>query len=109
MAEVNVLRSSRLRFFTFVEKNNSGGESFLFWSPEDPGIPPSLPVANDEIDYTVLGRDVIDNITQKVYGDPFLWWVLARSNNLRLLPFDLKLGSKIRVPSQRLVGNKILL
>ena len=107
MASVDVLPSSRLRFFTFVEKKNSGGESFLFWAP-DPGIPPSLPVANDEIDYTVRGRDVIDNITQKVYGDPFLWWVLARSNNLRLLPFDLKLGSKIRVPSQRLVDQTLL-
>lgn len=108
MADVNVLNSSRLRFFALVEKLNTDGESFVFWSP-DPGIPPSLPVANDEIDYTVLGRDVIDNITQKVYGDPALWWVLARSNNLRLLPFDLLLGSKLRVPSQRLVSNKILL
>lgn len=107
MASVDVLPTSRLRFFTLVEKQNTGGEVFLFWSP-DPGIPPPLPVANDEIDYIVLGRDVIDNITQKTYGDPFMWWILARSNNLRLLPFDLKLGSKLRVPSQRIIDQNIL-
>jgi len=99
---VAVLRSSRLRFFQLV---NIKGR--VFFTP-DPGIPPALPPGTDETDYTVKRGDIVDNISQKVYRDPFLWWVVARTNSLRVPPIDLRVGASLRIPGERLVEQTIL-
>src|SRR3972149_5651130 len=102
MAAVFLLRTSRLRFFALKE-----AKGFTFWTPAD-GLPAPLPPALDDTEYEVKARDVIDNIAQKNYGDPFLWWVAAKTNSLRLLPFDLLIGSRIRIPAQRRVDQQLL-
>lgn len=102
MASVALFRTSRLRFSVLKEV-----KGFTFWTP-DAGLPAPLPPALDDTDYEVKARDIIDNISQKNYGDPFLWWVVAKTNSLRLLPFDLLIGSHLRIPAQRRVDQQLL-
>ena len=64
---------------------------------------PEIPVQPDDEFYTVKAVDRIDLLAASKYGDPVLWWVLARANNLELLPVQLTEGMRIRIPSPRYV------
>jgi nucleoid-associated protein YgaU len=101
-APVGVLNTSRLRFYSFVVVRGR-----TFWAP-DPGMPAPPEPATDDTDYTVKRGDVADNIAFKTLRDPALWWVVGRTNGLRVLPFDLLVGSKLRVLSQRRVEQTLL-
>jgi len=73
-----------------------------FWTR--PSIPELTPSAND-IYYTVIGTDRIDTIAKKFFKNENMWWVIAHANDLRLLPMDLKVGARIRIPDPREVRN----
>lgn len=64
---------------------------------------PEIPQQPDDEFYIVRGTDRIDLLANSRYGDPVLWWVIARANNLELLPVQLTVGSQIRIPSARYV------
>ena len=69
---------------------------------------PSIEASGDDIVYQVKQGDRIDLISNRFYGNPELWWVIAIANGLNLLPNDLKPFSTIRIPSNSRVFNKIL-
>ena len=94
---VRVRRNSRLQF---VDLNLVDG--FEFW---DLGIYPEIPVRNDDARYQVIGPDRIDNLAQRFYGDARLWWVIAVANNIEIVPTQLNVGMKLRIPSPQYVQN----
>lgn len=49
--------------------------------------------------YVITGPDVdrLDLVAYKMYGDPFLWWVIAWYNNI-LDPMSLEVGDRLRIP-----------
>lgn len=71
-----------------------------FWSrPEIPELPPDT----NDIYHTVTSVERIDTIAKKYFKNEALWWVIAHANNLRLLPMDLKVGQRLRIPDPRRV------
>mgnify|MGYP001420158310 CR=1 FL=1 len=41
--------------------------------------------------------DRCDNLAQKFYGDPTLWWFIARANNM--VTMNVEVGKTIRIPA----------
>lgn len=73
-------------------------ENTEFWSrPVIPNLDPS----SDDVYHTVKDYDRIDTIAKKYFKNEGLWWVIAHANDLRLLPMDLKVGQRIRIPDPR--------
>ena len=64
---------------------------------------PEIIVQSDDLQYTVLGFDRIDQLSYKFYGSPVLWWVIAAANNMELLPNALYIGQVLRIPAPRYV------
>lgn len=48
--------------------------------------------------HTVKAGESLPSIAQALYGDPSLWWVIARFNTEFLDPYDISEGTTIRVP-----------
>lgn len=69
---------------------------------------PTIEESNDDLRHDVDRNDRIDNLAQRYYGSPELWWVIAIANGMELLPNDLKPGTRIRIPSGKRVFSKIL-
>jgi nucleoid-associated protein YgaU len=99
-ATVQIPRTSRLRFATLVEDT----EAAFFLIPEEPFFPED----EQDIQYTVGMEDRIDLLAFRFYGDSILWWVIAKANGIRLLPFQLTPGKKIRIPAPRVVKSIVL-
>jgi hypothetical protein len=97
---VSIKRTSRLRFSTLRLING-----FTFFERADL---PKIDPADDDTVYQVEDTDRIDSLSQKFYGTPDLWWVIARANNLVLLPRDLKVGMRLSIPTRVRVLTKIL-
>lgn len=93
---VTVKRKSRLRFGDLVTVLG-----YEFWNPLDL---PVLEAQPDDSYYTVVALDRIDSIAAKFYGDPILWWVIAAANNMEMLPTELNVGAKIKIPAPRYVN-----
>jgi hypothetical protein len=88
---VNLKATSRLRF----------GELLLLdgiecWDILDL---PDIPHNDDDETYTVKTGDRLDKIAYDKYGDPVGWWVIARANDLELIPAQVYPGQKLRIPS----------
>jgi hypothetical protein len=96
---VSVPRKSRLRFKDLVSVN--GVE---FWELDNL---PSVPTSPADIYYRVEVLDRIDNLANRYYGDPNLWWVIAVANNMNILPTDLQPGAVIRIPSPTYVNSTL--
>lgn len=94
---------SRLRKTAWVVENN-GTEDVEFWDlPVQPKIKP------DPTD-TIVAVDKswrIDQIASDLYRDASLWDVIAETNGFRLLPQDMHVGEKIRLPTYQRVLSKI--
>jgi hypothetical protein len=48
--------------------------------------------------YTWTQRDRIDLIANELLGDPSFWWVIMDYNPEILNPFDIPLGTVLRIP-----------
>lgn len=48
--------------------------------------------------YTVVEGDRLDMLAAQVYGDPELWWIIARANPEVFYPEDLDYGVILRIP-----------
>lgn len=97
---VKISGSSRLRFSRLITL-----DGVEHW--EMPEYPEILP-ANDDIVYTVDSSDRIDNLSNRFYSTPILWWIIAIANDFELLPNDMVPGNTIRIPSARRVFGDIL-
>jgi hypothetical protein len=92
---VNILKTSRMGFATL--RNVSNVE---FWELQEPV---SIPVQEDDLMYIVQERDRLDTISQRFYATPYLGWIIAVANEIRLPDVELQRGMEIRIPSGRFV------
>lgn len=85
-------------------------DGIQFWDYFEPTIGPDelLKPREDDIEHTVRDFDRIDNISQEIYGDPQLWWVIALVNDLRLVPNEMRNGRVLRIPSPNFVKEHML-
>jgi hypothetical protein len=94
---IRIRRKSRLQFVDIFNL-----EGFEYW---DLSILPEIPPQQDDQRYQVIGPDRIDNLAQKFYGDARLWWVIAVANGIEVVPTQLNVGQKLRIPSANYVNN----
>lgn len=52
---------------------------------------------------TVQQGDRLDLIAMREYGDPLLWWIIARSNPEVFYPDELPVGAVLRIPDASVV------
>lgn len=89
-----ISRNSWLNFSQLLEYSGT-----TFW--DTPDFPEIVPQDDDiylTVDDQYVGR--LDLIAFDVYGDDNLWWAIAVANNLNLLPTDVRLGMKLRIPNK---------
>lgn len=58
-----------------------------------------IPETSDDIYYTVDNTSInrLDIISNRYYDTPLYWWIIAIANNI-IDPFDIKLGTVLRIP-----------
>jgi hypothetical protein len=89
---VRIPTNSRLRLGSLIDF-----DGVEFW---DLLVLPPVPAHPQDIEYTVVGGDRIDNMAYRFYGDPTLWFIIAVANDLELLPVDLNVGDTLRIPAK---------
>lgn len=78
-------------------------KNFTFWG--------SIYFANlseprpDDIEYVIGEYDRIDLLSQKFYGTPRLWWVIAVVNNIYNISTEFHPKRKIRIPSNDFIDS----
>jgi len=101
MANVEIRKNSWLNFADLLEFNGC-----IFWdTPNFPKIPPEEADTFIEVDDQIAGN--LDLIAHEEYGDHDLWWVIALANGMDLIPTDVLIGSRIRIPNKALVDKII--
>jgi len=101
MANVEIRKNSWLNFADLLEF-----EGCTFWdTPSFPKIPPQSADTFIDIDDQNAGN--LDLIAHDEYGDPDLWWIIALANDMDLIPTDVIIGTKIRIPNKALVDTII--
>ena len=56
-----------------------------------------IPEKNDDIYVLTQEGDRFDNLAFQYYGDPSLWWFIARANNM--VTMNVEVGKYIRIPA----------
>lgn len=62
---------------------------------------PSREIVPQVVDYrlrTIVGGERLDSLAFEYYGNPWLWWVLARANPEVIFPDDIPVGTQLRIP-----------
>jgi nucleoid-associated protein YgaU len=67
----------------------------------------TIPQSTGDLRYTVKQTDRIDSIANNFYGDPDMWWVIARANNIELIPTDLYEGRVLIIPSPNFIKSTL--
>lgn len=78
----------------------------IFW--DTPNFPEIVPQDNDtfiDIDSDYVGR--LDLIAFDYYDDVDLWWVIALANEIDLIPTDVTLNRRIRLPNKQYIESII--
>ena len=70
--------------------------------------PPRILASDQDIEYTVVAGDRIDNLAVRFYQDRYLWWVLADANGLTDPSVDLYPGMVLVVPNPRYVKERLV-
>ena len=55
-----------------------------------------VPERNDDMYFIATEGDRCDNLANQFYGDPNLWWFIARVNNLKTN--NIPAGTSLRIP-----------
>jgi len=55
-----------------------------------------VPEKNDDMYFISQYGDRLDNLAFRFYGDPNLWWFIARVNNLKTM--NIPAGISLRIP-----------
>jgi len=100
VATVAVRRNSWLNFSELLESD----AGITFW--DQPEIPNITPQSNDvfiTVDDRTAGN--LDLIAFELYGDPDLWWVIALANKIELIPTDVRVNMRLRIPNLSFVKN----
>ena len=56
----------------------------------------TVPERNDDMYFIAQHGDRCDNLAQRFYGNPQLWWFIARVNNIKTM--NIPAGTSLRVP-----------
>jgi nucleoid-associated protein YgaU len=56
-----------------------------------------IPERDDDIWVISQPGDRLDNLATQFYGDPSLWWYIAKANNLYFMTLDS--GTSLRIPA----------
>ena len=75
-------------------KYNSNSQPILKY---DTIIYEPVPQRNDDILVITQEGDRFDNLALQYYGDPSLWWFIARANNM--VTMNVEVGKYIRIPA----------
>ena len=114
MARVEIKRNSWLSFANLLEVNDTQGtsgvsevaETIAFWdTPDFPEVVPQVTDAFITVDENNQGN--LDLIAFDAYGDEDLWWVIALANNIELIPTDVVINRRIRIPNKAYVDSLI--
>jgi hypothetical protein len=113
MASVKIRKNSWLNFSDLLGFNGVEGTSgavdetiqdYTFW--ETPEFPDVVPQDGDLfIDITDQNLGRLDLVAFDMYGDADLWWVIALANNIELIPTDMIIGTKLRIPARGFVDS----
>lgn len=101
-------------YLLFSELQNIDGVEF--WEmPEFPELLPQdddlfVTIGKGERGQFVSSEDSlrIDILSNRIYGTPHLWWILALRNNFEVVPTAFKLNETIIAPSPRYVFQEYL-
>tara|TARA_B100000287_G_C20187951_1_gene604910 strand:- start:25 stop:303 length:279 start_codon:yes stop_codon:yes gene_type:complete len=55
-----------------------------------------VPERDDDMYFIAVDGDRCDNLAQQFYGDPTLWWFVAKINNLYTM--NIPAGTSLRIP-----------
>ena len=88
--KINLREGSRARFSVLYFK----GDWEWFGPPDYPDFPESIDDEWIEVKRTTR----LDMVAQEYYDDPAKWWVIAMANDLELVPSDMYVGQKLRIP-----------
>ena len=55
-----------------------------------------VPERNDDMYFIATEGDRCDSLAQRFYGNPQLWWFIARVNNLKTM--NIPVGTSLRIP-----------
>ena len=55
-----------------------------------------IPETNGDLHVISTEGDRLDNLAFKFYGDPNLWWYIAKANNLTFI--TIPVGTSLRIP-----------
>ena len=55
-----------------------------------------VPEDNSDMYFIAQAGDRCDNLAQRFYGNPSLWWFIARVNNLKTM--NVPAGTSLRIP-----------
>ena len=58
---------------------------------------PEIPISDKDTWVQVFTYDRLDNLANKFYRDPSLWWIIARANNMKFN--NIPTGTTIRIPA----------
>ena len=56
-----------------------------------------VPERDDDMYFISTMGDRCDNLAHRFYGDPNLWWFIARVNNLKTM--NIPAGTSLRIPT----------
>ena len=73
----------------FINKNGK-------WS-YDTTIYEEVPEKNDDMYFIATEGDRCDNLAFRFYGDPDLWWFIAKVNGLKTM--NIPAGTSLRMPT----------
>ena len=61
---------------------------------------PVIQSKDTDIVYYIRYDDTYMKLANKHYGDQSLWWIIARANNNYTGNFTMKIGEKIKIPTE---------
>lgn len=98
---VNIKRNSYLQMAQLLSS-----DGFEFW--DLPSIPEIIPQDGDVfVDVTSEYAGRLDLLAFDQYGDEDLWWVIAVANRIELIPSDIRIGMRLRIPAKSYVDSLI--
>ena len=59
-----------------------------------------IPESNNDMYFIAQEGDRCDLLAQRFYGDPTLWWFIARANHLKTM--NIPAGTSLRIPPMSL-------
>lgn len=80
--------------FSYVQTKDS-----FEWFSEP--VYPEIEQADDDVFVEVTHDTTLDMLALKHLGSVERWWVIAVLNGLELIPSDMYVGQKLRVPAKR--------